>query len=84
MDPQAGSIPVKEFEQVARPVDEDEDRTAAGIFAEAVDDIGVECVEGFAHVVGFQREEDAQAAGKGQHGRRRVVMSSAASDREFR
>ncbi len=63
---------MEEFEQVARTVDEDKHRTAAGIFAEAADDFGVEPVEGFAHVAGFQREEDAQAAGECQHGRRRV------------
>lgn len=63
---------MQQLEQVARAVDEDEDRTAAGIVAEARDDFGVEPVEGFAHVAGFQREEDAQAAGESQHGRRRV------------
>ena len=62
--PETRSIPVEEFEEVARTVDEDEDRAAAGIVAEAVDDFGVESVEGLAHVAGFQREEDAQAAGE--------------------
>ncbi len=84
MDPEAGSIPVEELELVARAVDEDEDRTATRIFTEAVDDFGMEPVERFTHVTGFQREEDAQASGESQHGRRRVVMSSAASGRDFR
>jgi hypothetical protein len=44
----------------------------------------VEAVKGFAHVAGFQREEDAQAAGKSQHGRRRVWRSSAARGRVAR
>ena len=45
-----------------RAVDEDEDGSAAGILAETGEDFGVESVEGFAHVAGFEREEDAQAA----------------------
>ena len=67
--PQARSIPVEQLEQVAGSVGEDEDRTAAGIVTETVDHLGVETVEGFAHVAGFGREEDPQAARKCQHGR---------------
>ena len=72
---------MEKLEQVARTVDEDEDGTTPGIFTETVDDLGVESIEGFSHVAGCDREEYTKAAGEGQHGRRRVVMSSAASDR---
>ena len=84
VDPEPGPIPVEEFEEVVRAVDEDEDGTAAGIIAEARDDFGMEPVEGFSHIAGGECEEDAQAAGEGQHGRRRVVRSSAAHERAAR
>ena len=63
MNPEAGSIPVEQFDQVVGTVDEHEDRATAGIVAEAGDNQGVKSVEGLAHVAGFQREEDTQAAG---------------------
>jgi hypothetical protein len=62
MDPEASAIPVEELEKVAGTVDEDEDGSAAGIVVEVVDDLGVEPVERFAHVAGFEGEEDAQAS----------------------
>ena len=75
---------MQQFDEVARAVDEDEDRAAAGIVAEARDDQGMQAVEGLAHVAGFEREEDAQAAGECQHGRRRFDRSSTASGRAAR
>ncbi len=68
-----------EWHSLPGSVGEDEDRTATGIVTETVDHFGVETVEGLPHVAGFEREEDPQAAGKCQHGRRRVESSSAAS-----
>ena len=67
-----------------RAVDENEHRAAAGIIAEAFDYLGVEAVEGFSHVAGFEREEDAQAAGESQHWRRRFDRSSRANGRAAR
>lgn len=84
MHPEAGAVPVEEFEEIVGTIDEDEDSTAAGIVAEARDDFGVQAVEGFPHVAGCEGEEDAQAAGKCQHGRRRVLSSSTASGRAAR
>ena len=75
---------MKELDEVAGAVDENEDSAAAGIVAEAGDDQGVKSVEGLAHVAGFEREEDAQAAGECQHGRRRMDRSSTASGRAAR
>ena len=40
MHPEAGAVPVEEFEEIVGTVDEDEDSTAAGIVAEARDDFG--------------------------------------------
>ena len=84
VDPESGPIPVEEFEQIARAVDEDEDSTAAGIVTEAGDDLRVEPVEGLSHVAGFEGEEHAQAAGECQHGRRKAERSSAAHGRAAR
>ncbi len=53
-----------QLEQVARSVSKNENRAAAGMVTETVDHFGVEAVEGLAHVAGFEREEDPQAAGK--------------------
>ena len=84
VDPQAGSIPMKELEQIPRAVDEDKHGTATWVIPEARDHFSVEAVEGLAHITGFQSEEDTKAAGERQHGRRRVDRSSAASGRAAR
>ena len=67
-----------------RAVGEDEDGTATGILAKAAEDFGMESVEGFAHVAGFEGEEDPEAARECQHGRRRAARSSKASGKAAR
>ncbi len=67
-----------------RAVGEDEDGTATWILAKAAEDFGVESVEGFAHVAGFEGEEDPEAARECQHGRRRAARSSKASGKAAR
>ena len=84
MHPEAGSVPVQEFEQIARAIDEDKNRPTAGIVAKAMKHFGVKTIERLAHVTGFKREKNTQAAGEGQHGWRRVWMSSATRGRTAR
>ena len=84
MNPEASSIAAKQFYQSSGTVDEHEDSAAAWIVAEAGDHFGVKSVERFAHVAGFHREKNAQDAGEGQHGRRRVERRSTASGRAAR
>ena len=60
---------MKQLKPVAAFVDEGEDGSVAGIFTELAGDERMEAVEAFAHVAGFEREEDAQAAGECQHAR---------------
>lgn len=69
MDPQAGAVPVEQFDQRAGAIGESEDRAATRILAELADHQCMQAVEGLPHVAGFQRQENPQAAGESQHDR---------------